>query len=65
MRNDDFDTPISAILRESDHIICEVDSLDLWIRVHILIESPFKDLEAEFLIRISKQMGGSEFSKIG
>lgn len=55
---------MSTYLKDNDHIFCDIDSFDIWIKLSISIDSPFNSLEAELSLKIDKQMNGIEFAKI-
>lgn len=57
-------TIISAILKAKDHVICDIDSIDLWIKLDLQIESPYHNLHAELQLKVDKTMNGADFSKI-
>lgn len=55
---------VAEHLKASDHIICDVTSLDLWIKFKLVIDSSDKSLESEFEMKIDKEMKGSELMNI-
>lgn len=48
------DTVVSSILKANDHLICDIDSLDLWLKFSLSMDSPFNNLEAELYLKFDK-----------
>lgn len=48
-------------LKGNDHIICDVDSLDIWVKFKFSLDSTNKSLESELELKVDKDMQGSNF----
>ncbi|CDW80490.1 UNKNOWN [Stylonychia lemnae] len=55
---------IQEYLKANDHIICDVDSLDFWIKFRITMDSQFSTLDGMLELRIEKSMTGQTFNSI-
>ena len=49
---------IYEFLKANDHIICDVDSMDLWIKFRITMDSAASTLDGELELKIEKDMTG-------
>jgi len=56
---------VSQVLRANDHLLCDIDSLDIWIKFKIVIETPQNTLvEVEFEVKFDKTVMGEVFMRI-
>lgn len=55
---------ISEYLKANDHLACDVDSLDMWIKVSLSIDSPFKNLQSELYLKMDRHMTGIDIHNI-
>jgi hypothetical protein len=44
--------------KANDHIICDVDSLDMWVKFTLELDSTCKSLDSELELKIDKDMMG-------
>ena len=45
-------------LKANDHILCDVDSLDIWVKFKLIVDTPVKSITAELELKIDKDMTG-------
>jgi hypothetical protein len=56
---------VSKVLRANDHLLCDIDSLDIWIKFKLVIETPQNTLvEVEFEVKFDKTVMGEVFMRI-
>lgn len=48
-------------LKGNDHIICDVESLDIWIKFRLSLDSSIKNLESELELKVDKDILGEHF----
>lgn len=51
-------------LKNDDHVVCDVDSLDIWLKLNISIDSSFKSLDSTVEIKVDKEVLGSDLMDI-
>jgi hypothetical protein len=59
-----MDGLISEYLRPSDHLVCDIDSLDIWMKINLLIESNQKNIEADLNLKFDKSMTATDIHNI-
>jgi hypothetical protein len=53
---------VNETLRANDHLMCDVGSSDIWVKLKIFIDAEASNyLEAELEIKISKFLNGESF----
>ena len=57
----DINGRVENHLQTNDHILCEVDSLDMWIKFNIAMECPLSSLDVEIEVKVEKRITGSTF----
>jgi hypothetical protein len=56
---------VSKVLRANDHLLCDIDSHDIWIKFKLVIEAPQNKLvDIEFEIKLDKNVKGDAFMRI-
>jgi hypothetical protein len=56
---------VSKVLRANDHLLCDIESYDIWIKFKLIIEAPQNKLvDIEFEVKFDKNIKGDDFMKI-
>lgn len=50
--------------KKDEHIIVEIDSLDIWLSISLYINSSFKNLGAELSLKVEKNMTSPDLCAI-
>jgi hypothetical protein len=56
---------VSENLKANDHLMCDVDSEDIWIKVRLMIEAELDHfVEAEVEVKVDKSMHAEAFQRV-
>jgi hypothetical protein len=56
---------VSKVLRANDHILCDIESYDIWISFKVVIDAPQNQLiDVEFEVKADKSLTGEAFMRI-
>jgi len=55
---------IEDYVKHQDHLICDVDTSDLWLKIKINFDSPVKNMDAEMHLKLRKSETGLGLSRI-
>ena len=51
-------------LRANDHLMCDVESNDIWIKLKLMIEAESSYVEAELEVKFEKTTNGELFQRV-
>lgn len=51
-------------LRANDHLMCDVDSHDIWVKLRLQIEAESIFVESELEVKFDKSMNGETFQRV-
>lgn len=56
---------VSENLKANDHLMCDVDSEDIWVKVRLMIEAELDHyVEAELEVKVDKSMHAEAFQRV-
>lgn len=51
-------------LKANDHLMCDVESHDIWVKLRLMIEAENKYVESELEVKFDKSMNGETFQRV-
>ena len=52
---------VSQQLKNNDHIVCDLQSLDLWVRLKISVSAPCRSLDCAVELKVDRSLSGRDF----